>query len=153
VSIPVDGHVRRTQMADRLQRNDGFFEAYSDVQWLHSRLSWVEMTLPEETEAGSAGKQPARGYFGLRCANGVSGSCWLIQAVSADFFSQWPLANCNPSAALISPGFLNKAFSKRFGFTHSRSTPQTTIRARPQSRHTLRSREVKGLLVRRFGLP
>jgi hypothetical protein len=33
VSIPVDGHVRRTQMADRLQRNDGFFEAYSDVQW------------------------------------------------------------------------------------------------------------------------
>ena len=38
----------------------------------------VEMTLPEETEAGSAGKQPAKGYCGLRCANGVSGSCRLI---------------------------------------------------------------------------
>jgi hypothetical protein len=36
--------------------------------------------LPEETEAGSAGKQPAKGYFGLRCANGVSGSCRLIPA-------------------------------------------------------------------------
>ena len=28
---------------------------------------------PRETEAGSAGKQPAQGYLGLRCANGVSG--------------------------------------------------------------------------------
>ena len=83
VAIPVGDHVRRTQMADRLQRNDGFFEADSDVQWLHSRLSWVEMTLPEETEAGSAGKQPAKGYFGLRCANGVSGSCRLIPAGAA----------------------------------------------------------------------
>ena len=50
-------------MADRPQRHDGFFEAYSDVRWLHSRLSWVEMTLPEETEPGSAGKQPAKGLF------------------------------------------------------------------------------------------
>ena len=30
---------------------------------------------PRETEAGSAGKQPAQGYLGLRCANGVSGPC------------------------------------------------------------------------------
>ena len=30
--------------------------------------------MSEETEAGSAGKQPAKGYSGLRCANGVSGS-------------------------------------------------------------------------------
>ena len=30
---------------------------------------------PRETEAGSAGKQLAKGYLGLRCANGVSGPC------------------------------------------------------------------------------
>ena len=50
-------------MTDRRQRNEGFFEAYSDVQWLRLRLSWVEITLADETEAGSAGKQPARGLF------------------------------------------------------------------------------------------
>ena len=30
---------------------------------------------PRETEAGSAGKQPAKGYLGLRCDNCVSGPC------------------------------------------------------------------------------
>ncbi len=63
VAIPVGDRVRRTQMADRLQRNEGFFEAYSDIPWLRSRLSRAEITLPDETEAGSAGKQPARGLF------------------------------------------------------------------------------------------
>ncbi len=63
VTIPVGDRVHRTQMADRHQRYEGSFEAYSDVQWLRSRLPWVEITLPDETEAGSAGKQPARGLF------------------------------------------------------------------------------------------
>ena len=68
-------------MADRPQRHDGFFEAYSDVQWLHSPLSWVEMTMPEETEAGSAGKQPAKGLmsFSRHCfkppTSALNGSC------------------------------------------------------------------------------
>ncbi len=32
VTIPVVDRVRRSQMTDRRQRNEGFFEAYSDVQ-------------------------------------------------------------------------------------------------------------------------
>ena len=42
---------------------------------------------PRETEAGSAGKQPAKGYLGLRCANGVSGPCREISTRAFVFCS------------------------------------------------------------------
>src|SRR5882672_4484272 len=36
--------------------------------------------MPGETDAGSAGKQPAEGYTGLRCAQGASGSARKLSA-------------------------------------------------------------------------
>ena len=44
----------------------------SDVQWLQGDIAITAMPLPGEAEAGSAGKQPAKEYPGLRCAKGVS---------------------------------------------------------------------------------
>ncbi len=36
-----------------------------------------KLHLPGETESGSAGTQPDKGYPGLRCANGASDPCRL----------------------------------------------------------------------------
>ena len=43
------------------------------------------LDLPGETESGSAGTQPDKGYPGLRCANGASGPRWLLPS-GVDFF-------------------------------------------------------------------
>ena len=52
-----------------------FFRHDSDVQWLKPATILVPIQMPGETEGGSAGKQPTKGYSGLRCVNDVSGPC------------------------------------------------------------------------------
>ena len=45
----------------------------SNGDWNAAAASDI-LSLPEETESGSAGKQPDEGYSGRRCANGAAGS-------------------------------------------------------------------------------
>jgi hypothetical protein len=48
----------------------------SDDRWLKSAPSELSWMTPGETESGSAGTQPGKGYPGRRCADGASGLWW-----------------------------------------------------------------------------
>ena len=57
-----------------VQSDKGFWRHDSDVQCrLRSEHGERKLQSSGETESGSAGTQPNKGYLGLRCANGVSG--------------------------------------------------------------------------------
>ena len=61
----------------------------------------AEMVLPGEAEAGSAGKQPAKEYPGLRCANGASGPGG---GHSARVVSHWTSEPC-----LVNPYYISRS--------------------------------------------
>jgi len=67
---------RETAVPDRfLSATVGFSEAWRAVSngaWNPTRLAGI-IKVPGETESGSAGTQPGKGYPGRRCTNGASG--------------------------------------------------------------------------------
>ncbi len=71
-------------------------------------------------------------------------SHWPIPTVSADCFTLSALASCDPSTALISPGFLNKAFLENLRLD---AFPSAAANHDHCPSITIRQREVKGLLV------
>jgi hypothetical protein len=70
----------------------------SNGSW-KSRLASAILRLPEETESGSAGKQPDKGYSGRRCANGASGPLGALASRGRFVATLWTPKPClkNPS--------------------------------------------------------
>ena len=52
------------------------------------------MALPGETESGSAGTQPDKGYPGRRCAKGASGPWWEDPSGAVFFPYPWTPSSC-----------------------------------------------------------